>query len=72
MQVYHAGDEVSKGILICRNEISIQDHEHGSLAAARCRKQVRRPGTRIIVVPTSEMKKAEAEYSAFLIITTQK
>jgi hypothetical protein len=48
-KVYHIGDKVSKGILICRNEISLQDHEHGNLAVVRCGKRVRKPGIRIIV-----------------------
>ena len=58
VQLYHAADELSKGVRIYRIQGSCQDHEQGSLPVTRCtwdvrcsRKRVRRadtgPGTNL-------------------------
>jgi|GEM_PF-5293272 len=45
VQVYHVADGLSKGMRICRNQSSFQDHEHGGLPTTKCRKRITREDT---------------------------
>ena len=38
VQVYHVADGLSKGLRMCRNQSSFQEHEHGSVRHSRTAK----------------------------------